>query len=80
MGTFEAPVLAARFSKGVHLAPEMAAVLHLWDDMYWQFFSTERSEIDLLIQAHAGDPALDLHHVDFDQEYPHPSNRPLRHV
>ena len=59
---------------------EMRAVLHLWDDVYWQLFSTERSDIDLLVRAHAGDPKLDLYYVDFDKEYPNPSNQPLTPV
>lgn len=57
--------------------PEMRAVLHMWDDIYWQFFSTERSDIDRLVQAHTGDPKLDMYYVDFDKEYPNPSNQPL---
>ena len=59
---------------------EMRAVLHMWDDIYWQLFSTERSDIDFLIQAHAGDPNLGLYYVEFDKEYPNPSNTPLQPV
>lgn len=59
---------------------EMRAVLHMWDDIYWQLFSTVRSDIDFLIQAHAGDPKLDMYYVDFDKEYPDPSNEPLQPV
>ena len=57
---------------------ELRAVLHMWDDIYWQLFTTERSDLDLLIRAHAGDPKLQMYFVDFDLEYPHPSNQPLR--
>ena len=59
---------------------EMRAVLHMWDDIYWQLFSTARSDIDFLVQAHAGDPRLDMYYVDFDKEYPDPSNEELQPV
>jgi hypothetical protein len=58
----------------------MRAVLHMWDDIYWQLFSTVRSDIDFLIQVHADDPRLDLYYVDFDKEYPDPSNEELQPV
>jgi hypothetical protein len=56
---------------------EMRSLLHCWDDIYWQFFSTDRADIDLLIEAHAGDPMLDLYFSDLDREYPNPSNQKL---
>ena len=56
---------------------EVRAVLHMWDDVYWQLFSTERSDVDLLVRAHADDPRLSMYYVDFDREYPDPSNQPL---
>ncbi|HEX8237899.1 MAG TPA: hypothetical protein VF600_18305 [Abditibacteriaceae bacterium] len=58
----------------------MRALLHMWDDIYWQLFSTERSDIDFLVQTHAGDPRLEMYYVDFDKEYPDPSNQPLEPV
>jgi hypothetical protein len=57
---------------------EMRALVHMWDDMFWQLFSTERSDLDILIRAHAGDPMLKMYFVDLDLEYPLPSNQPLR--
>jgi hypothetical protein len=55
----------------------MRAVLHMWDDIYWQLFSVNRSDIDLLVRAHIGDPKLEMYFVDFDREYPDPSNQKL---
>jgi hypothetical protein len=57
---------------------EMRAFLHMWDDIYWQLFSTERSDVDVLIRAHVGDPKLKMYFVDLELEYPLPSNQPLR--
>ncbi|MDD1751052.1 MAG: hypothetical protein LUO89_14405 [Methanothrix sp.] len=57
---------------------QMRAVMHMWDDIYWQLFSTERSDIEALIRAHVGDPKLKMYFVDFDCEYPDPSNGELQ--
>jgi hypothetical protein len=57
---------------------EMRAVLHMWDDIYWQLFTTDRSDIDALLKVHTGDPKLKLYYVDFDKEYPDPSNQELQ--
>ncbi|HWQ92076.1 MAG TPA: hypothetical protein VN673_10420 [Clostridia bacterium] len=56
----------------------MRAVLHMWDDIYWQIFTTERTDLDILIRAHTGDPRLKMYSVDFDREYPDPSNQELQ--
>lgn len=60
--------------------PFLRGVLHMWDDIYWQLFSTERSDIDFLIQSHASDANLAMYYVDFDKEYPDPSNERLKPV
>ena len=70
-------------SRDLHLTSEtwpseMRAVLHMWDDIYWQLFSTERADLDILIRAHRGDPKLKMYFVDFDREYPDPSNEKLQ--
>jgi hypothetical protein len=57
---------------------EMRSVLHMWDDIYWQLFTTERTDVDILIRAHSGDPKLKMYMVDFDREYPDPSNQELQ--
>jgi hypothetical protein len=57
---------------------ELRAVMHMWDDIYWQFFTTDRSDLDILINKHAGDPKLEMYLVDFDREYPDPSNGELQ--
>ena len=57
---------------------EMRAVLHMWDGIYWQLFSVDRSDVDMLVRAHTGDPKLKMYFVDFDREYPDPSNGKLQ--
>jgi hypothetical protein len=56
---------------------QMRAVMHMWDDIYWQLFSTESSDIDTLIRAHLGDAKLNMYFVEVDREYPDPSNGEL---
>jgi len=56
----------------------MRAAIHMWDDIYWQYFTTNRADIDLLIRAHHGDSKLKLYFVDLDIEYPNPSGEELR--
>lgn len=58
--------------------PGLRAVIQMWDDIYWQLFTTERADVDALIRAHAGDPALAMFFVELDREFPDPSNDPLR--
>jgi hypothetical protein len=60
--------------------PQIRSVLHMWDDTYWQLFSTDRSDLDILIRAHTGNPKLKMYYVDFDREYPFPSNQELQPV
>jgi hypothetical protein len=50
--------------------PQMRALLHMWDDLYWQFFTVVRADIDALVRAHAGDPKLRMYLVDIDLDYP----------
>jgi hypothetical protein len=57
---------------------DLRAVLHCWDDIYWQLFSADGTDIDALINAHDGDPRLKMFLVDFDREYPDPSNEELQ--
>jgi hypothetical protein len=56
---------------------KMRALLQMWDGAYWQVFTTERSDIDTLIRAHAGDQKFMMYFVDLDREYPDPSNQEL---
>ena len=51
---------------------QMRALIHMWDDIYWQLFTTERSDVDLLVQAHQVDPKLKLYFADLDLNYPDP--------
>ena len=57
---------------------EMRALVHMWDDAYWQLFTTERTDINALIRAHSRDPKLKMYTVDFDLEYPEPGNTKLQ--
>jgi hypothetical protein len=57
---------------------EMRAMLHMWDDMYWQLFTTNRSDLDALIRAHTGDPKIKMYSVELDREFPDPSNQELQ--
>ena len=56
----------------------MRAVLHMWDDIYWQLFTADPADLDILIRAHANDPKLKMYFVDLDREYPDPSNEELQ--
>ena len=56
---------------------EMRALLHMWDGVFWQLFTTEESDVDTLRRAHGGDPRLKMFFVDLDREYPDPSNAEL---
>lgn len=57
---------------------QMRAVLHMWDDIYWQLFTTDRAHLDALLRVHAGDPKLKMYFVDIYREYPNPSNQELQ--
>jgi hypothetical protein len=46
--------------------------------IYWQLFTTEHTDLNALIRAHTGDPKLKMYSVDFDREYPDPSNQELQ--
>ena len=54
------------------------AMLHMWDDIYWQLFTTVRTDVDRLVTAHSADPLLRIYSVDLEKEYPDPSNLPLQ--
>lgn len=59
---------------------ELRAVLHNWDDMYWQVFTNEPSDIECLVRYHFDNPRLKMFLVDMDLEFPSPSNRELQPV
>jgi len=64
------------------LSPEswprsMRGLLHMWDDVYWQYFTTEKSDVDSLVSKHKDDPRLKMYFVDFEKEFPDPSNEKL---
>jgi hypothetical protein len=57
---------------------DLRAVLHMWDDVYWQLFTPAQPSVEKLIQTHFKDPKLKMYSVDFDQEFPDPSNQELQ--
>jgi hypothetical protein len=56
---------------------QMRALLHMWDGVFWQLFTTEESDVDTLVRAHSSDPKVKMFFVDLDREYPDPSNAEL---
>jgi len=55
----------------------MRSILHNWDDMFCQLFSVDKEDIDSLVSSHLSDPKLKIFFVEFDVEYPNPSNKEL---
>jgi hypothetical protein len=55
----------------------LCSIIHMWDDIYWQYFTVDHSEIDLLVEAHRRDTRLKMFEVDVRKEYPDPSNEDL---
>jgi hypothetical protein len=53
------------------------AILHMWDDIYWQLFTTVRRDVEQLLAAHSADSRLGIYFVDLEKEYPEPSNLAL---
>ena len=53
-------------------------MLHMWDDVYWQLFTTVRTDVVGLLTAHSAGPPLGIYFVDLEKEYPDPSNLPLQ--
>lgn len=70
------------YSRKFRLTPKtwpkrMRALLHMWDGVYWQIFTTERSDVDAVIRAHEGKTDFKMFVVDLEREYPDPSDEPL---
>ena len=57
---------------------QMRALLHMWDGVFWQLFTTEESDVDTLVRAHSSDPKVKMFFVHLDREYPDPSNAELK--
>jgi len=60
--------------------PPLRAVLHLYDDVYWELYSSLEADLQNFIRVHRDNPRLRLYHVELDAEYPTPSNKPLIQV
>ena len=59
---------------------ELRAVIHMWDDIYWQLFTPDPSYIHTLISRHSNDPLLKAYHVDLNDDFPEPGDKKLRPV
>jgi hypothetical protein len=53
-------------------------VLHNFDGIYWEIYSTDPSDLDLLISEHRGNDALQMFRVEFGADFPTPGNRSLQ--
>jgi len=56
---------------------EMRSLIYMWDDIYWEYFSTRRADVETLIATHYGDDRLSLHISDISVDYPEPRNLEL---
>lgn len=70
------------YGRDFRLTPEtwpatIRAVLQMGDGVYWQMFTTERSDVNAVIRTHEGDPKLKMYVVDLEREYPDPNNQEL---
>jgi len=45
--------------------------------MFWQLFSVDQRDIDSLVSSHLSNPKLKMFFVEFDSEYPNPTNKEL---
>jgi hypothetical protein len=59
---------------------ELLSFIHMWDDVFWQYFSRDKSEIDLLIEEHLKRKKMRMFHVDLNREYPDPSADELKEI
>jgi hypothetical protein len=66
--------------KARNISRDIRAVIDNWDGIYWQYFSRTAGDLEALISHHLRDPMLDIFYVEFDEEFPDPSNKPLRRV
>lgn len=57
---------------------QMRAVLHEWDDTFWQLFSCVSSDIEGIVRTHGNDDGLSIHPVQIEREFPNPSNAKLK--
>jgi hypothetical protein len=55
---------------------EMTGLIHLWDDVCWQFFSVRRAGVNAIIRAHGRDERIRIYDIDLDLEFPDPRTMP----
>jgi hypothetical protein len=53
-------------------------VLHNFDGVYWELFSTDQGDYRKLLETHSQNGALTMYWVDFQADYPTPRNFELR--
>ena len=58
--------------------PSLHCLLHCWDGIYWEIFTTDESELRELLKAHRDRAALQIFHVDFALDYPNPVRTELK--
>jgi hypothetical protein len=51
-----------------------------WDGIYWQIFDKNPTTIDILRDHHSSNSQLELYLVNYEQEFPDPSDLPLERV
>jgi hypothetical protein len=51
-----------------------------WDGIYWQIFDKKPTTIDILRDYHSSNSQLEQYLVNYDQEFPDPSDLPLERV
>jgi hypothetical protein len=51
-----------------------------WDGIYWQIFDKNPTTINILRDYHSSDSQLELYLVNYEQEFPDPSDLPLERV
>ena len=55
----------------------LVAVIHMWDDSYWEFYSREKALVDGFFELHRLNQSLDLFRVELDLDFPDPRNTTL---
>jgi hypothetical protein len=51
-----------------------------WDGIYWQIFDKNPKTIDILRDHHSSNSQIELYLVNYEQEFPDPSDLPLERV
>lgn len=52
----------------------MVGVLHNLDGIYWEYYCSDRAQLDLLVQHHRQSQYLQIYRVAFGADFPTPRN------